>query len=165
MRELERLMHEITRAFHDLRAAGQAPTGLSPDAGSGTLGLLQALEAEGPLTMASYARMRAVSRQYIQKIAAVPIREKWLTLEPNPADRRAPLMTITAQGRREVRAHRRRVQGALRGVSRHFVARDVAKAAATVALMRSVLDQMTLAGTADAAGVPPRRQRRRSRDS
>lgn len=117
------------------------------------------------MTMSSLARRRSVSRQYIQKIAVTPIREKWITLEPNPADRRAPLMTITAEGRRWMREHRREVQKRLRGVSRHFAATDVAKAAAIVSLMRSMLEKMTLPGAADAETARPRRKRGRSKDS
>lgn len=159
-RELETLMREITRAYHDLRATG---TGVAPfsDRGSGSWGLLQVLATEGPMTMSSLARQRSVSRQYIQKIAATPIRENWITLEPNPADRRAPLMTITDEGQRRMRAHRREIQRGLRGVSRHFVATDVAKATATVSLMRAMLENMTLAGEADAETVRPRRKRGR----
>jgi DNA-binding MarR family transcriptional regulator len=96
--------------------------------------------------MSDLARRRSVSRQYIQKIACTPIREQWIRLEPNPADRRAPLMTITADGLRRMRTHRRQIERALRGVSRHLLAEDVAKAAATVSLVRSVLDQMPPAG-------------------
>jgi DNA-binding MarR family transcriptional regulator len=164
MRELETLMQEITRAFYDLRATGQA-MGLSSDWGNGSWGLLQVLEVDGPMSMSDLARRRSVSRQYIQKIACTPIREKWITLEPNPADRRAPVMTITADGLRRLRTHRRQLQRGLRRVSRHFVAEDVAKAAATLSLMRSVLDQMTLAGAVDAEKVRPRRQRGRRKDS
>lgn len=162
--ELETLMQEITRASYDLRATGQG-MGLFSDWGNGGWGLLQVLAMEGPMTMSNLARRRSVSRQYIQKIACTPIREKWITLEPNPADRRAPLMTITADGLRRMRAHRRQLQKALRGVSRHFVAKDVAKAAATVSLMRSVLDQLMLVGAVDAERVRPQRQSGRRKDS
>ena len=159
IRELETLMKEITQAFYDMRATGQGPFS---DRGSGVWELLQVLAKEGPMTMSSLARRRSVSRQYIRKIAATPIREKWITLEPNPADRRAPLMTITAEGLRRMQAHRRQLHKGLRGVSRHFVAGDVAKAAATVSLMRSMFENMTLAGAADADR--PRRKRGRRKD-
>jgi len=160
LRELETLMQEIAGAFYDLRATGQG-MGLSSDWGNGSWGLLQVLAMEGPMTMSNLARLRSVSRQYIQKIACAPIREKWVTLEPNPADRRAPLMAISADGQRRLRARRRQLQRALRRVERHFVAEDVAKAAATVSLMRSVLDQLTLEGAVDSETIRPRRQRGR----
>jgi len=158
LRELETLVREITKAFYDLRATGQ---GAFSEMGSGSWELLQVLATEGPMTMSSYARRRSVSRQYIQKVAATPIREKWITLEPNPADRRAPLMTITPEGERRIRAQRRELQRELRGVSRHLVAGDVANATATVALMRSVLDKMTMAGAANEGKVRARRKRSR----
>ncbi|MDH5276224.1 MAG: MarR family transcriptional regulator [Gammaproteobacteria bacterium] len=157
IRELEALMKEITRAYYDLRATGQGTAPFS-DWGNGSWGLLQVLATEGSMTMSALARRRSVSRQYIQKIAATPIRDKWITLEPNPADRRAPLMTITAEGRRQMRAHRRQIRKGLRGVSRHFVATDVAKAAATVSLMRSMFEKMSPAGAVD-----PETDRRRKR--
>jgi DNA-binding MarR family transcriptional regulator len=156
-------MQEITRAFYDMRATGQR-LGLFSDWGNGSWGLLQVLATEGPMTMSNLARQRSVSRQYIQKIACVPIRERWITLEPNPADRRAPLMTMTPAGLRRVRARRRQLDRALRGVSRHFVARDVAKAAATVSLVRSLLDQMPLAGAVDTVTAHPGRRPRRRGD-
>jgi len=158
LQELETLIREITKAFYDLRATGQ---GSFSELGSGSWELLQVLATEGPMTMSSFARQRSVSRQYIQKVAATPIREKWITLEPNPADRRAPLMTITPEGERRIRAQRRELQRELRGVSRHFVAGDVAKATATVALMRSVIDKMTTADAADAADAGKVRARRK----
>ena len=137
--ELEGLMQEILRTFHDLRTAGPR-IGLVTDWGKGSWGLLQTLAAEGPMTMSDLARKRAVSRQYIQKIACAPIREEWIRLEPNPADRRAPLMAITPAGQRRIRAHRKRIDRALRTLSRNLVAEDVTRAAATVALMRTLLD-------------------------
>lgn len=152
IRELETLMQEVTRASYDLRSTVQG-MGLFSD-----WGLLEVLATEGPMTMSDLARRRSVSRQYIQKIACTPIREKWITLEPNPADRRAPLMTITTDGLRRMRTHRRQLKTALRVVSQHFDAEDVAKATATVSLMRSVLDKMTLAGASDAKKARPRRQ-------
>ena len=164
LRELETLMREITQVFYGLRATGQG-MGLSSDWGNGSWGLLQALAMEGPITMSSLARQRSVSRQYIQKIASTPIREQWITLEPNPADRRAPVMTITADGLRRLRAHRRQLRRGLRRVSRHFLAEDVAKAAATVSLMRSVLDQMTLTDPVDPETARPRRQLGQRKDS
>jgi|CXWL01.1.fsa_nt_gi DNA-binding MarR family transcriptional regulator len=150
--ELETLMKEIARASYDLRTTGQG-MGLFSDRG-----LLEVLAIEGPMTMSNLARRRSVSRQYIQKIASKPIREKWITLEPNPADRRAPLMTITTDGLRRVRTRRRQLKTALRVVSQHFDAEDVAKATATVSLVRSVLDKMMLAGATDAKKLRPRRQ-------
>jgi DNA-binding MarR family transcriptional regulator len=162
LRELETLIREITQAFYDLRGTGE---GAFSELGSGSWELLQVLATEGPMTMSGFARRRSVSRQYIQKVAATPIREKWITLEPNPADRRAPLMTISPEGERRVRAQRRRLQRELRGVSRHFVAGDVANATATVALMRSVLDKVTLAGAADTGKTRSRRKRSRRQES
>jgi DNA-binding MarR family transcriptional regulator len=162
IRELETLMKEITRAYYDLRATGQGKAPFS-DWGNGSWGLLQVLAKEGPMTMSGLARQRSVSRQYIQKIAAPPIRDKWIALEPNPADRRAPLMMITAEGRRQMRAHRRQIRKGLRGVSRHFVATDVAKAAATVSLMRSMFEKMSPAGAVDPETDRPRRKRVRQR--
>ena len=139
--ELETLMQEILRAFYDVRAAGQR-TGLFQDWGSSNWGLLQLLEAEGPITMADLARKRSVSRQYIQKIASTPIGNEWIRLDPNPADRRAPLMAITDTGRRRLKSHRERVDRALGTLSRHVTAEDVKKAAATIALVRSLLDRV-----------------------
>jgi DNA-binding MarR family transcriptional regulator len=136
--ELDALMQEILAAFRDVRAAGQR-TGLFQDWGS-SWGILQILDAEGPITMADLARKRSVSRQYIQKIASEPIAKGWIRLDPNPADRRAPLMLITETGKRRLRSHRRRVDRALGNLARHVTADDVANASATIALVRGLLD-------------------------
>jgi DNA-binding MarR family transcriptional regulator len=136
--EIETLMQQIMGAFRDLRGAGPR-LGLIPDWSMGSWDLLQAL-SDGPVTMSDLARRRSVSRQYIQKIASVPIRKGWIRLDPNPADRRAPLMVITAEGELHIQTHRERVDRALHTLSEHFVAEDVAKAAATVALLRTVLE-------------------------
>lgn len=162
IRELETLMKEITQAYYELRGMGRGTAPFS-DWGGGSWGLLQVLLKDGPTTMSNLARQRSVSRQYIQKIAATLIREKWITLEPNPADRRAPLMTLTAEGRRRMRVQRRQIQRGLRGVSRHFLATDLAKAAATVSLVRSLFDKMSQGGTVNAeTDRPPRKQGRRA---
>lgn len=139
--ELEALIQEILHAFHDVRAAGHR-TGLFQDWGRSKWSLLQILEAEGPITMADLARKRSVSRQYIQKLASTPIGNEWIRLDPNPADRRAPLMAITNIGRRRLKTHRARVDRALGALSSHVTAEEVKKAAATIALVRSLLDRV-----------------------
>jgi DNA-binding MarR family transcriptional regulator len=138
--DLEGLLVEILRAFQDLRAAG-AHIGLVADQG-GEWGLIQTLTVEGPMTMSALARRRSVSRQYIQKIASFPIRKGWIALEPNPADRRAPLMVVTDRGQRRLRIRRQRIDRALRSMSSHCIAEDIAKATATVAQVRALLEKV-----------------------
>jgi DNA-binding MarR family transcriptional regulator len=136
--ELEVLMHEMRRFFDDVRAVAQK-NGFLQDWGGSAWGLLRVLEDGGPVSMSDLARRRSCSRQNIQKIASEPIAREWIRLEPNPADRRAPLMVITDAGRRKLRSNRGRVESAMRSLSHDVEPEDVARASATVAKVRLLL--------------------------
>jgi DNA-binding MarR family transcriptional regulator len=148
--QLEVLMHEMRHFFIDVRAIAQK-SGILQDWGGSGWGLLRALEDGGPISMSDLARRRSCSRQNIQKIASEPIAKEWIRLEPNPADRRAPLMVITDAGRRRLRSNRRKVERAMRSLSHNVAADEVAKAAATVAKVRLLLASQGL-GDAPADG-------------
>lgn len=136
--DLEQLMKEVLAAFFALRAAGQQ-SGLVTDWGGGTWGLLRTIAADGPMTMSDLARKRSVSRQYIQKLAAGPLRDRLIELAPNEANQRAPLMTLTALGRKRLAAYGATIRRALGALSTHFDAEDVEQAAATVRRLRELL--------------------------
>lgn len=58
---------------------------------------------------------------------------------PNEANQRAPLMTLTALGRKRLAAYGATIRRALGALSTHFDAEDVEQAAATVRRLRELL--------------------------
>jgi hypothetical protein len=62
------LSNKFLETFFDLRATGQNLNFVT-EWGAGNWGLLRLLSKEGSKTISEAARMRSVSRQYIQKLA------------------------------------------------------------------------------------------------
>lgn len=62
-------------------------------------GILRLLIARGLLSVPQIARERAVSRQFVQKLANGLIARGWAAAVPNPDSRKSPLLTITNDGR------------------------------------------------------------------
>ncbi|TSB01362.1 MarR family winged helix-turn-helix transcriptional regulator [Sphingorhabdus contaminans] len=88
----------LTRAYHLLGALSDqlhSGHGLS----TATRSILTLLEFRGPLTLSEIARDRAVSRQFIQKLAGSLLKDGFVTTMPNPASKRSPKLQLTASGR------------------------------------------------------------------
>jgi DNA-binding MarR family transcriptional regulator len=98
---LEQVLLEILGSFFELRTAGQVLE-LVTEWGAGSWGLMRLLKADGPKTMPEIARMRSVSRQYIQKLANEVIDRGWLTLIDNPGHRRSKMLQLTKSGERQL---------------------------------------------------------------
>lgn len=64
------------------------------------LGALQ----DGPVTVAGIARRRGLRRQSVRESAARLERDHLVRRSANPADRRAPLLALTEQGRQALAA-------------------------------------------------------------
>lgn len=64
----------------------------------GLRGILRALKKEGPRTVPQMARDRAVSRQHIQIIVNRLSAENFVQTIANPANKRSPLVALTARG-------------------------------------------------------------------
>jgi DNA-binding MarR family transcriptional regulator len=58
----------------------------------------------GPITVAAVARTMGLARQSVQRTADLLAADGLVHYEDNPADRRARLMTLTARGRKALRA-------------------------------------------------------------
>ncbi|WP_418958280.1 MarR family winged helix-turn-helix transcriptional regulator [Streptomyces tritici] len=56
-----------------------------------------------PLPVAGIARVMGITRQSVQRIADLLVREGLAAYEPNPAHRRAKLLAPTAEGRAAIR--------------------------------------------------------------
>lgn len=88
----------LTRAYHLLSALSDqlhSGHGLS----TATRSILTLLELKGPLTLSEIARDRAVSRQFIQKIAGSLIKDGLIAKMPNAASKKSPKLHLTASGR------------------------------------------------------------------
>ena len=97
-----RLGDEISRCHHRLvslleRLHGDVAVPASSRA------VLRLLIARDVLTVPEIARERAVSRQFVQKIANGLIAQGLVVTAPNPKSRKSPLLTITEKGRRLLR--------------------------------------------------------------
>ncbi|MGN7798842.1 MarR family winged helix-turn-helix transcriptional regulator [Leifsonia sp. 22587] len=88
--EVFRLTDELTRAGDDI-VAGEGLTA----ARWLTLGAV----AHGPLSVAAIARRRGLRRQSAAESVAALERSGLVVRTPDPADARAPLVTLTAEGR------------------------------------------------------------------
>ena len=99
---LTELINEVFRANGAFLAAGNHLT----SAAGLTAAKLQVLGfiRRGPVTVASLARSRGLSRQSVQEAANRLIADGLVEREANPDDGRAPLLRITAEGWRAFRA-------------------------------------------------------------
>jgi len=75
---------------------------------SGRRALLRNLIELGPRTVPELARMRPVSRQFIQTLVDALVADGLVVLADNPAHKRSKLVRISAKGRRVYRDMRKR---------------------------------------------------------
>lgn len=95
------LLIEVFRVNGLLLAAGDEltrPVGLT-SARWQVLGVVD----HGPVTVAQVARIMGLTRQSVQQTADALVRDGQVQLVPNPAHRRARLMTLTPEGRTALR--------------------------------------------------------------
>ncbi|MEC4611804.1 MarR family winged helix-turn-helix transcriptional regulator [Tsukamurella tyrosinosolvens] len=98
---LTELVDEVFRVNAALLAEGDAlAAGIGTTAaGWRVLGLL----SDGAATVADIARRRGLRRQSVRETVERLERDVLVAREPNPADRRAPLVALTARGRAALR--------------------------------------------------------------
>ncbi len=140
-RLFEVLVLEVLAAFFDLRAVGQR-YGLVTEQGAGSWGLLRMLKSEGPLTVPDVARMRSVSRQYIQKLANELIAEGWLAMEDNPLHKKSRLMILTGQGEAKLVEMTERFKELTQRMAPNFPLRDLQVSVNTVIELRKHLAKL-----------------------
>jgi DNA-binding MarR family transcriptional regulator len=138
--QLESLVLEILGAFFDLRAVGQRE-GLVTQSGGGSWGLLKILKEGGPMTVPTVARMRSVSRQYIQKLAKELIEAGLIEMEDNPAHKRSKLMRLTTTGERRFDELTGRFRVVLEELAGEFRTEDLSSATETIVRLRQELSR------------------------
>ena len=99
MRVLGQLIDEVSRVHFRLGALAER-IHHEGQSSSGRRAILRNVVELGPLSVPELARMRPVSRQFIQTLVNQMVADGWVTLEPNPAHRRSRLVTPTPFGRR-----------------------------------------------------------------
>jgi DNA-binding MarR family transcriptional regulator len=103
----QRLLFALSRLYHRMGQMSDTLHG-AHDISSADRGLLLMIEAAGPMTVSEFARSRAVSRQFIQRLANSLIERGLLQSVGNTQDRRAPKLQLTEAGRSEAAAIRER---------------------------------------------------------
>jgi DNA-binding MarR family transcriptional regulator len=98
---------------------------------------LRRLHRDGPLTVPALARVRAVRRQTLQPIIDQLAAERLVTMAPNPAHARSPLVVLTDRGLSMVARLDRVDVAVLRAVGRGLLPRDLAITAATLRTLRA----------------------------
>jgi DNA-binding MarR family transcriptional regulator len=138
-RDLEAVTRLVRACFNRLAAIG---TALHADLGvtAAMRAVLETLIEDGPATVSAIARAKRVSRQNVQTLANALVASGAISAEPNPSDRRAPLMTPTAAGRATFATMRRREAMAFQELAPDMAGADLAAARATLERMRDALD-------------------------
>jgi len=98
---------------------------------------LRRLHRDGPKTVPALARIRAVRRQTLQPIIDQLAAEYLVTLAPNPAHARSPLVILTERGVAMVARLDRVDVAVLRAVGRGLAPRDLAITASTLRTLRA----------------------------
>ena len=88
---------EASRAFGIIQEAGKK-IGAVSETGKRIWALLRILKLYGPLTVPQIARMRSVSRQYIQRLANDIVEEGYADYTSNPGHKRSQFLKITEKG-------------------------------------------------------------------
>lgn len=94
---LESLINETVALFYRLRVVAEQIHHQGETSGP-KRGLLKILERLGPQTVPQMARIRPVSRQYIQTIVSQLHEGGYVTYVDNPAHKRSPLVQLNQKG-------------------------------------------------------------------
>jgi DNA-binding MarR family transcriptional regulator len=92
------LIDETTRLFHFLSAL-TSHLHASEHVAALCRTILRDLRHAGAQSVPSLARAQNVTRQSIQARVNTLVQEGWVILQPNPAHKRSPLVTLTPQGK------------------------------------------------------------------
>lgn len=94
---VERLTRAV--AYASLALTHMAEMIHAPDGATAAhRGVLQSVAHHGPIPVPRLARMRPVSRQYMQRTVDDLVARGWLVARPNPDHQRSPLYALTDEG-------------------------------------------------------------------
>jgi DNA-binding MarR family transcriptional regulator len=135
---LDGLLDEVRLLFHRAAQAVEELHGAEPVT-AGTRAVLEALQRGGPATVPGLARRRHVSRQHIQVLVNDLVAKGLVAAEGNPAHRRSPLYSLTADGARTIRRITERERRFLARLDVALDSGQVADAARALAVVREAL--------------------------
>lgn len=136
--ELYRLIRTVRTTFQDLRAFSD---GMNADLGitAAMRAVLEDLTDHGDATVPEIARRKNVTRQHVQQLSDALVVAGLAEYRENPRHRRSQLVAATALGTKRFREIRTREAAVLKKVAAVLSARDVSRAADTLASLRDVL--------------------------
>ena len=146
VRKVEAITREIRACFNRLRAIGDA---LHGDLGitSAMRAVMESLDAAGGQTVARIARSKSVSRQHVQVLANQLIERGFVESQPDPADRRAPRLSLTKAGRSTFAKMRTREQSVLSELGRALAKQDLDASLAMLEALHGCLDRKLIVHT------------------
>ena len=142
MAELEGLMREVRLVFYQVRRALLAQ-GISENSKSGVFSLLLELYQQGPRSIPMLLEDRAVSRQYLQKLANYLVAEGLVEFIDNPRHKRSKLIQLTDEGRESLTSRRSKYHAYLSSVPLELSQADLQTSAQTLRTIRQVLKTET----------------------
>ncbi len=129
------LIRETRALFHVLRdAADRLHADL--DLAAGPRAILENLVEGGPKTVPELARLRPVSRQFVQGLANALLKRGLIEAQANPGHRRSPKLAATAKGKALFAIVRQREAAVLSEASAALAGHDLAGAAEGLAALR-----------------------------
>lgn len=132
----------VTRTYHRLTAISDQLHG-AHGITTGLRSVLLRLADGPPATLSEIAADRAVSRQFIQRLAAELVDRGWVTTEQNPRHRRASLLTLTVEGRAAVVALREREAAVAQSIGPALSGADMIAAADVLRRLSGALEPWT----------------------
>ena len=133
------VIDETRGLFH---RAGAAVTQLhgENDPKAGARGVLEGLQKQGPQTVPQLARARPVSRQHMQ-IHVNALQAKGLVaLDPNPAHKRSPLVSLTHAGEKTLKDMVKRERAGIRRLDLEVSNQELQFAADVLRRVRTALE-------------------------
>ncbi len=133
------VINETRVLFH---RAGAAVTQLhgDNDPKPGGRGVLESLAEGGPQTVPQLARARPVSRQHLQTHVNALLDEGLVVLDPNPAHKRSPLVSITHAGEKTLKDMARRERAGIRRLDLEVSNQELQFAADVMRRVRTALE-------------------------
>lgn len=141
--EVDRLIREVRATFHRVREVADVlhvETGVT----ACMRGVLETLAEGGTQTVPAMARAKGVSRQHIQATVDALARAGLVTMAPNPAHRKSPLIQLSAQGEAVFAGIRSREAKVLATLATALPAAEVRAGRAVLAALRAQLQSLPL---------------------
>ena len=136
--EMYQLVWWTRRLFQQLRATSDGlldGTGIN----ASQRAVLEFLHDNPPLTVSDMAREKTVSRQHIQTLVNSLLDADLVQTQDNPAHKRAPLITLTPEGKKLFQKITRQESKVLAAMAGKFDRKDVATATRTLQAIHDYL--------------------------